>query len=112
MANKDFITVDGIPVPIEGEKNLLEVIRKAGIKLPTFCYHSDLSVYGACRMCMVENERGGLDAACSTPPRAGMVIRTNTERLRRYRKNILELLLANHCRDCTVCENNTGKSRP
>ena len=106
MAEKQFMTVDNIPVELNGEKNLLEVIRKIGIKMPTFCYHSDLSVYGACRMCMVENERGGLDAACSTPPRAGMNIKTNTERLRRYRKNILELLLANHCRDCTTCENN------
>ncbi len=106
MTDKEFLTIDGIPVQIEGEKNLLELIRKIGIKMPTFCYHSELSIYGACRMCMVENERGGLDAACSTPPRAGMVIKTNTERLRRYRKNILELLLANHCRDCTTCENN------
>ena len=106
MSEKQFMTVDGIPVEINGEKNILEVLRKVGIKLPTFCYHSDLSIYGACRMCMVENEWGGLDAACSTPPRAGMKIRTNTERLRRYRKNILELILANHCRDCTTCENN------
>lgn len=106
MTEKKFITIDGIPVELAGEKNLLEVIQKAGIKLPTFCYHSELSVYGACRMCMVENERGGLDAACSTPPRAGMNIKTNTERLRRYRKNILELILANHCSDCTTCENN------
>ncbi len=106
MNEKKYMTIDGIPVEIEGEKNILELCRKIGIKMPTFCYHSDLSVYGACRMCMVENERGGLDAACSTPPRAGMKVRTNTERLRRYRKNILELLLANHCRDCTVCENN------
>ena len=102
----DYITIDGKSVPIEGEKNILALIRKAGIDLPTFCYHSELSVYGACRMCMVENERGGLDAACSTPPRAGMNIKTNTERLRRYRKNILELILANHCSDCTTCENN------
>ncbi len=107
MAEKQYMTIDGIPVEINGEKNLLELIRKVGIKLPTFCYHSDLSIYGACRMCMVENERGGLDAACSTPPRAGMNIRTNTERLRRYRRNILELILANHCRDCTTCKNNT-----
>lgn len=104
--NRSFITIDGIPVEIDGEKNLLELIRKIGIKMPTFCYHSELSIYGACRMCMVENERGELDAACSTPPRDGMVIKTNTERLRRYRKNILELLLANHCRDCTTCANN------
>ena len=102
----DFVYIDGMPIQIEDEKNLLQLIRKAGIKLPTFCYHSDLSVYGACRMCMVENERGQLEAACSTPPRAGASIKTNTERLRKYRKMILELLLANHCRDCTTCENN------
>ncbi len=102
------MTIDGIPVAIEGEKNILQLCQKIGIKMPTFCYHSDLSIYGACRMCMVENKWGGIEAACSTPPRAGMEIKTNTERLRRYRKNILELLLANHCRDCTVCENNTN----
>lgn len=101
-----FMIIDGIPVEIEGEKNILEVIRKAGIDLPTFCYYSELSVYGACRMCMVENKRGGIEAACSTPPRAGMEIYTNTPRLRKYRKNILELLLSNHCRDCTTCEQN------
>ena len=105
--NKQFMTIDGIPVEINGEKNILELCRKIGIEMPTFCYHSELSVYGACRMCMVENERGGLEAACSTPPKAGMSVKTNTERLRRYRKNILELLLANHCRDCTTCENNS-----
>ncbi|MEA4847478.1 MAG: [FeFe] hydrogenase, group A [Clostridiaceae bacterium] len=98
--------IDGIPVAIEGEKNILEVIRKAGIKLPTFCYHSELSIYGACRMCMVEDEKGRLDAACSAEPRAGMVIRTNTEKLQKYRKMILELILANHCRDCTTCQSN------
>ena len=106
MSEKKYMTIDGIPVEIENEKNILELCRKIGIKMPTFCYHSELSVYGACRMCMVENEWGGLDAACSTPPKARMSVKTNTERLRRYRKNILELLLANHCRDCTVCENN------
>lgn len=104
--NKEFMLIDGMPVEINGEKNLLELIRKTGIKMPTFCYHTELSIYGACRMCMVENKWGGLDAACSTVPRAGMEIRTNTERLRKYRKNILELLLANHCRDCTTCINN------
>ena len=103
-----FMIVDGIPVEIEGEKNILEVIRKAGIQLPTFCYHSELSIYGACRMCVVENQWGGIEAACSAQPKDGMEIRTNTERLRSYRKMILELLLANHCRDCTTCGNSTN----
>ncbi len=110
MEKKEYLTIDGIPVAIEGEKNLLELIRKIGIKLPTFCYHSELSIYGACRMCMVENQWGGMEAACSTPPRAGMEIYTNTERLRKYRKMILELLLSNHCRDCTTCASN-GKCK-
>ncbi len=105
MDKNNIMTIDGIPVEIKGEKNLLELIRKVGIKMPTFCYHSELSIYGACRMCMIENEWGGIDAACSTIPKAGMNIKTNTQRLRRYRKNILELLLANHCRDCTTCNN-------
>jgi NADH-quinone oxidoreductase subunit G len=104
--NENMMYVDGMPVAIEGEKNLLELIRKAGVDLPTFCYHSELSVYGACRMCMVEDERGGLSAACSTPPRAGMEVFTSTPRLRKYRKTILELLLSNHCRDCTTCPKN------
>ncbi|MEG0457815.1 MAG: [FeFe] hydrogenase, group A, partial [Oscillospiraceae bacterium] len=60
----------------------------------------------ACRMCMVENKWGSMEAACSTPPRAGMEIYTNTPKLRKYRKMILELLLSNHCRDCTTCEKN------
>ena len=110
MENKEYMLIDGNPVEINGEKHLLEVIRKAGIELPTFCYHSELSVYGACRMCMVENSHGGMEAACSTVPKAGMEIYTNTERLHKHRKMILELLLANHCRDCTTCQKN-GKCR-
>ena len=110
MSDKGIMTIDGVPVEIGDEKNLLELIRKVGIELPTFCYYSELSIHGACRMCMVETARGGLVAACSEQPADGMNIRTNTERLRKYRKNILELLLANHCRDCTICGNN-GKCK-
>jgi NADH-quinone oxidoreductase subunit G len=102
----EYMIIDGTPVTIDGEKNILELIRKAGIDLPTFCYHSDLSVYGACRMCVVETSNGGIESACSTLPRAGMEIKTNTGRLRKYRKMILELLLSNHCRDCTACVKN------
>lgn len=102
----DYMTIDGRSVPLEGEKNILSVIRKAGIDLPTFCYHSELSVYGACRMCIVEDERGRMFASCSEQPRPGMVIKTNTKKLRKYRKLIIELLLASHCRDCTVCTRN------
>jgi NADH-quinone oxidoreductase subunit G len=100
---KQYMIIDGIEVAIEGERNVLELARKAGIDIPAFCYDPELSIYGACRMCMVENERGGLEASCSMLPKAGASVKTNTVKLRKYRKMILELLLANHCRDCTTC---------
>lgn len=98
--------IDGIRTAFTDEKNILQVIRKAGIHVPTFCYYTDMSIYGACRMCVVEDERGSIIASCSTPPKDKMVIRTNTSKLHQHRKMILELLLASHCRDCTICEKN------
>ena len=98
-----YMTIDGRKVEFTDEPNVLSVIRNADIDIPTLCYHSELSVYGACRLCTVEDERGKTVASCSEPPRDGMVIYTNTPRLMKYRKMILELLLAAHCRDCTTC---------
>lgn len=98
-----YMTIDGRTVEFTDEPNVLAVIRKADIDIPTLCYHSELSVYGACRLCTVENERGKTFASCSEPPRDGMIVYTNTPRLMKYRKLILELLLAAHCRDCTTC---------
>lgn len=103
---KKVVVIDGQEVALNGEKNILEVAKKANIDIPTFCYHSDLSVYGACRMCLVEVEGRGLMPSCSTPPEPGMVIHTNTARVLEARRTILELYLANHDRDCTVCERN------
>ena len=103
---KGIMYIDGQRVPFDGEKNVLAVIRKAGIDMPTFCYYSELSTFGACRMCVVEDERGKIDASCSMEPRDGMKIRTNTTRLLKHRRMILELMLASHCRDCTICEKN------
>ena len=98
------ITINGKKVEFTDEKNVLTIIRKAGIDMPTLCYHSELSTFGACRLCTVENDRGQCFASCSEEPRDGMVIYTHTERLRKNRKLIVELLLAAHCRDCTTCD--------
>lgn len=97
------ITINGKKVAFTNEKNILTIIRNVGIDMPTLCYHSELSTFGACRLCTVENDRGQCFASCSEEPRDGMVIYTHTERLRRRRKLIVELLLAAHCRDCTTC---------
>lgn len=98
-----YMTINGIKTEFTDEPNVLSVIRKANIDIPTLCYHSELSVYGACRLCTVENETGRTFASCSEKPKDGMIIYTNTPRLMKYRKMIIELLLASHDRDCTTC---------
>ncbi len=108
MKTANTLTIDGLKITIEGEKNLLEVIRKAHIDIPTFCYHSELSIYGACRLCMVDVSGRGVVPSCSTPPEAGMEIQTSTGQIRSLRKMIIELLLANHEQSCTTCQKNTS----
>ena len=98
------ITINGKKYQFTNEKNILTIIRNAGIEVPTLCYQPELSIFGACRLCTVEDDRGRLFASCSEEPRDGMVIYTHTERLRKHRKLIIELLLAAHCRDCTTCD--------
>jgi NADH-quinone oxidoreductase subunit G len=103
MNQEASVTIDGRSIPINGERNLLELIRKAGVDLPTFCYHSDLSIYGACRLCLVDVEGRGVQGACSTPPESGLRIRTSTEEIRDIRRIAVELLLANHDMNCPTC---------
>ncbi len=99
-----IITINGIKYEFTDEKNVLTIIRNAGIEIPTLCYHPELSTFGACRLCTVEDDKGRFFASCSEEPRDGMVIYTHTPTLRRYRKLIIELLLASHHRDCTACD--------
>lgn len=98
------ITINGRKVEFTNERNLLTIIRKAGIDLPTLCYQPELTTFSDCRLCTVEDDKGRTFASCSEPPRDGMVIFTNTERLRKHRKLIVELLLAAHHKECTTCE--------
>ena len=108
MSDKKTLIINGKEVEFTDEPNLLEVIRKAGFNVPTFCYRPDLTQYGACRMCVVEveypNGRTLINSSCTMPPEANIKVKTNTERTRRIRKTVLELLLANHDRECTTCD--------
>src|SRR5574344_1381342 len=108
MEDKKTLFIDGKEVEFTDEPNLLEVIRKAGMNIPTFCYRPDLTQFGACRMCVVEveypNGRKMINSSCTMPPEAGIKVLLNTEKIRRIRKTVLELLLANHDRECTTCE--------
>lgn len=96
--------INGKECEFTNEAKILEVIRKNGFNVPTFCYRPDLKdTFGACRMCVVEVEGRGVQSSCTMPPQDGLVIHTNTARVRRIRKTVLELLLANHDRECTTC---------
>lgn len=104
MTDKKTLFIDGKEVEFTDEPNLLEVIRKAGMNVPTFCYRPDLTSFGACRMCVVEVEGRGIQSSCTMPPENGLKVHLNTARTRRIRKTVLELLLANHDRKCLTCE--------
>ncbi len=96
--------IDGVSCEFEKARNVLEVAQQNGIDIPNLCYCENLSIYGGCRMCMVENEKGAIDAACTIRPKDGMVIKTNTAKLRKHRRLVIEMLLASHRVECTTCD--------
>ena len=104
MKSNNTLTIDGQEIAFTFEKNLLEVAQKAGIDIPTFCYHSQLSVYSACRLCLVEIEGRGIVASCSIKPEAGLKVRTQSAEIRSMRKIAIELILANHHQSCPTCD--------
>lgn len=103
MIAKSTIIVDGRELPIDGERNVLELCRKHGIEIPSFCYHSDLSTFGACRLCLVDVAGRGITTSCTTVPEPGLEIRTSTEEIREMRRVGVELLLASHDMSCPTC---------
>lgn len=98
------LIINGNEVSFTDEPNLLTVMRNNGYNVPAFCYRPDLTQFGACRMCVVEIEGRGIQASCTIAPEAGLKIQTNSAKVRKIRKTILELLLASHDRECTTCE--------
>jgi len=105
------ITVNGRQVEIRDDaRNVLEALREIGIEIPNLCYLSETSIYGACRMCLVEVDGRDIVTSCTLQPRDGMSIKTHTPKIYELRKGILQLLLASHDGDCTTCEIN-GKCK-
>ena len=103
MAEKKMI-IDGIECPFTNERNVLEVARNNGIDIPSLCYCENLSIYGGCRLCLVENDRGVMDAACSMQPRNGMIVNTHTKKVLESRHTTLQLLMSSHRAECLTCE--------
>ena len=98
------ITIDGQNLQVAEGITILQAAQKAGIKIPTLCYHPDQDIKANCRICVVEVNNGRLLVpACAGTVAEGMVINTNNARVRKARKNILELILAHHPQDCLKC---------
>jgi len=99
------LTVNEIDIEVEEGLTVLQACELAGAEIPRFCYHEKLSIAGNCRMCLVEMEKSSKPiASCAMPASNGMVIKTNTNFVKKARKGIMEFLLANHPLDCPVCD--------
>jgi NADH-quinone oxidoreductase subunit G len=95
------ITVDGKKITTSSNSLLIEVCKKSGIEIPSFCYYPGLSLQGACRMCLVDIARmPKLQTACTTTVTDGMVVTTNSAVVKQARKAMLEFVLQNHPLDC------------
>ncbi len=105
MADNISLTINGKTVEVPPGTMIVEAAKKLGIVIPTFCYDERLKSVGACRMCLVEVEKSPkLVASCATPVAPGMVINTESERVIKARKGVLEFLLINHPLDCPTCD--------
>jgi len=101
------ITIDGRQVTVPANSTVLDAARDMGINIPTLCFLKDINKTGACRMCLVEVEGiRNLQTACTFPVRDGLVVKTNTKKVRDARRDNLQLILSNHNRECLSCFRN------
>jgi iron-only hydrogenase group A len=101
------LTINNIKVNAEDGMTILDAAKSVGIHIPTLCHLKDLAPTGACRICVVEVQgQRNLTPSCAFPVYDGMVVETNSPRVRRARKTIVELLIENHLQDCLICVRN------
>ena len=106
-ANTVALVVDGTEVRVPAGATLLDAARAAGSGVPTLCACDGLRPFGSCRMCLVEVEgRRGAPASCTTPAEPGLVVHTQTPRLEKLRRNVMELYISDHPLDCLSCSAN------
>jgi predicted molibdopterin-dependent oxidoreductase YjgC len=105
MTGNIKLFIDGQEIQAAEGTTVLEAVRQAGIPIPTLCYHPYLKPVGSCRLCVVDIEGyRGLPASCSTPVEAGMVVRTQTPRVREYRQEMLQLILKDYPQEALTPE--------
>lgn len=99
------VTIDGKEIEVEPGLTIMQACEEAGVEIPRFCYHERLSIAGNCRMCLVDVEKSPKPvASCAMPVNDGMVVHTNTPKVKKDREGVLEFLLVNHPLDCPICD--------
>jgi NADH-quinone oxidoreductase subunit G len=99
------LTIDGQEVEVPGGTTVLQACQSIGVEISHFCFHERLAIAGNCRMCLVEQERAPKPiASCAMPAADGMVILTQSEKAKRARHAVMEMLLINHPLDCPICD--------
>ena len=102
-----LVDIDGITVPVPAGTSVMRAAALAGVPVPKLCATDSLDPFGSCRMCIVEIDgRRGTPASCTTPVEPGMVVHTQTERVERVRRNVMELYISDHPLDCLTCAAN------
>ena len=98
------LMIDKVTIEVPEGTMLIDAARQAGVDIPTLCYLEGVQRIGACRVCLVEDEkRGRILASCVTPVSQEMVILTDTPAVRRYRRDVVRLMMANHPESCILC---------
>jgi NADH-quinone oxidoreductase subunit G len=101
------VKINGIPVEVEEGTSVLNAAKKAGVRIPTLCYHDDLKPFGSCGLCIVKQEGSAkILRACAAPVNEGLSVITNDNELYEVRKTILELILSTHPSSCLTCIRN------
>ncbi|NBP85722.1 MAG: formate dehydrogenase subunit alpha, partial [Mycobacteriaceae bacterium] len=101
------LEVDGVAVSVPAGTSVMRAAAEAGLAVPKLCATDSLQPFGSCRLCLVEIDgKIGTPASCTTPVEAGMVVRTQTPRVQRLRRNIMELYISDHPLDCLTCAAN------
>ncbi|MEL7029160.1 MAG: 2Fe-2S iron-sulfur cluster-binding protein, partial [Pseudomonadota bacterium] len=101
------LEIDGFPVKVEEGASIMRAAAEIGVSIPKLCATDMLKEFGSCRLCLVEIEgRKGTPASCTTPVAEGMKVRTQTERLAKLRRGVMELYISDHPLDCLTCSDN------
>src|ERR1700738_5113899 len=101
------LTIDGQTVTVPEGTSIMRAAREAGTQIPKLCATDMVDAFGSCRMCLIEIEgRAGTPASCTTPAGAGLVVHTQTDRLKKLRKGVMELYISDHPLDCLTCAAN------